>query len=292
MFEDQHAPQEPTRSFLTALGLRLRPRDGEAHGTAELGPSVWAKGSERPRLGALATMADVVAGFRPTGPLQPTVDLAIRLLSPPPPTGEIHLACRPLEVGRRLFVGEVLIDHAGRPLARAVATFMNQPYTGPGGPPPGSPPDPSAAIPFDDWLRPRFVDERTVLVEKSAGITNGPGGTGTIQGGLQATLAELAAEWALAPQGDFVVVDLDIRYLGPVLAGPLRARADVLTADDDRAVVRVGLDDAGTDGRPVAHVTTVCQADLRWRSRAAATSGDTSAGAAATNNERAQHRSW
>jgi acyl-coenzyme A thioesterase PaaI-like protein len=127
-------------------------------------------------------MADIVAGMRPTGALQPTVDLSIRLVAPPPSTGAVHLECRPLKVGRRLFVGEVLIDRDGALLAQAVATFMNQPYTGPPAPPPTRPPAAAEAIPFDDWLRPQRVDERTLLVEKVEAITNGPGGT--VQGGL------------------------------------------------------------------------------------------------------------
>ncbi|MFV2173794.1 hotdog domain-containing protein [Actinomadura sp. LOL_016] len=248
-------------TFLTALGLRILSPDGDvSRATARLGPAVWARGTERPRLGALATMADVVAGLRPTGAVAPTVDLNVRLFRPPPSRGRIDLEGRPLKAGRRLFVGEVLMRHEGTLFARSVATFMNRPPKSQGG---ESDTDPFAtdrslpAVPFDDWFRPRYVDARTILVERTPSISNGPGAT--IQGGAQATVAESAAEWALAPRGAFVAVDLDIRYLGPVLTGPLAATAEVLAVHDDRAFVSVRLTDTGAGDATVADVTVVCR---------------------------------
>ncbi|OLT21638.1 hypothetical protein BJF79_15290 [Actinomadura sp. CNU-125] len=248
-------------SFLTSLGLRMLRPDGDvSRATARLGPAVWAEGAERPRLGALAAMADVVAGLRPSGAVAPTVDLNVRLLGPLPARGRVELEGRPLKAGRRLFVGEVLMRHEGALFARSVATFLNrpsghevvsnEPFIATGPPP---------SVPFDAWFRPRYADARTVLVERNPAIVNGL--SATVQGGAQATVAELAAEWALAPRGPFVAVDLDIRYFGPALAGPLAATAEVLAVHGDRAFVDVRLTDAGADDAVVADVTVVCRPD-------------------------------
>jgi acyl-coenzyme A thioesterase PaaI-like protein len=246
-----------SRGFIAALGLELWTEGGITHGRAELGPSVWARETERPRLGALATMVDVVAGTLPTGPINPTVDLNVQLLTPLPPTGGLHLVCHPAKVGRRLFVGEVIVDDGDAVVARGTATFINRPMgvdfssvsrlTTPV----------VSSIAFDDWLMPRFPDERTVVVDKASALVNGPGGT--VQGGVQATLAEIASEWVLVPSGRCDVTDLDIRYLNPVRVGPVVAVAHVLGVTDGRAFVRVTLSDAGDDGAVVALASTVCR---------------------------------
>jgi acyl-coenzyme A thioesterase PaaI-like protein len=243
-------------SFITALGFRLLPPDGDlSRATALLGPATWAKDAPRPRLGALVTMVDLVAGLRPGGALIPTVDLNVQVVRPLPARGTIDLECRPLKEGRRLFVGEVFARHEGTLLARAVATFVNQRYAGSERRPPRVPEADLPTTPFDDWMRPRYADERTVLVEWAPEISNGV----TLQGGAQATVAELAAEWVLAPVGPFVATELDIRYLNPVTAGPVAATAEVLAVHDDRAYVSVRLTDRGDGDRLISYVTTVCR---------------------------------
>ena len=245
-------------SFLSALGMRMLPPDGDSsRATAVLGPGIWADGTRRPRVGAVATMIDVVAGLRPTGTLWPTVDMHVQLVGPLPAEGGVDLVCRPLKTGRRLFVGEVLVRHEGAPLARAVTTFLNQAYVGSGEQQREgdvAPPH-DFSTPLDDRLNPKYADERTILVERAPTIMNG---SGTIQGGALAIAAELAAERAPGGEGAWAVTELDIRYLGPVLAGPLKATADVVAVQDDRALVSVRLVDAGADDRPVAYTATVC----------------------------------
>jgi acyl-coenzyme A thioesterase PaaI-like protein len=165
--------------------------------------------------------------------------------------------CHPAKVGRRHFVGEVIVDDGDAVVARGTATFINRPMgvdfssvsrlTTPV----------VSSIAFDDWLMPRFPDERTVVVDKASALVNGPGGT--VQGGVQATLAEIASEWVLVPSGRCDVTDLDIRYLNPVRVGPVVAVAHVLGVTDGRAFVRVTLSDAGDDGAVVALASTVCR---------------------------------
>lgn len=251
-----HIDAEPL-SFVGALGLDLFFEDGLTHGRVELQPEMLAPGTDRPRLGVLATLVDMVAGFLPTGPVNPTVDLRISLVARPPSTGTVHLVCRPAKLGRRLFVGETLV-HTGdvdRPFARSTITFMNERMAE--SPGVGAPPAvPIRAPSFDELLRPRHRDERTVEMDAHPWVSNGPGGT--IQGGAQALLAEIAAERAIGPS-ELTVVDLDVRFLNRVQSGPVAATADVSSRTVDDAFVRVAVTELGEDERLVSLVNLIAR---------------------------------
>ena len=167
----------------------------------------------------LVTLVDMVAGFLPTGPVNPTVDLRISLVARPPSTGTMYLVCRPAKLGRRLFVGETIL-HTGdvdRPFAAFDGTFMNQPMAhGPdrAGPAPEADPVPS----FDELLPTALPGRVHVEMDAHPWVSNGP--AGTIQGGVQSLLAEIAAEHAVKPR-ELAVVDLDIRFLNRVRSGPV-----------------------------------------------------------------------
>ncbi|HZA77179.1 MAG TPA: PaaI family thioesterase [Acidimicrobiales bacterium] len=258
------APASP--SFVGALGLELWAESDTTHGRLELGPEMCAPGTMRPRIGLLATLADVVAGSQPTGPINPTVDLRIQMLSMPSAPGTVRAVCRPLKVGRRLFVGETLmhLDGEREPFARSTVTFMNQPMRFQ----PTSAPQLRPAMTgssFDELLAARYIDQHTVAVDPRPALGNS---RGTVQGGVQALVAELASEWALAPRGRFAVTDLEIRYLNRVKGGPLVARAEVLSAaSGGRAgsagsgdvAVRVPLTDGGAGDRLVSLVSATCR---------------------------------
>jgi acyl-coenzyme A thioesterase PaaI-like protein len=251
-----HADAEPV-SYVGALALDLTFDDGITRGRAELQPEMLAPGTDRPRLGVLATLVDMVAGFLPTGPINPTVDLRVSLIDHPPSTGTIFLECHPAKIGRRLFVGETIL-HTGdveRPFARSTVTFMNQPmvheaaFNAP----------PAVAIgaaSFDDLLRPRERDARTIEMDPHPWVSNGA--AGTIQGGAQALLAEIAAERALLPR-KLSTVDLDIRFLNRMRSGPVAATAEIAPGDVDDAFVRVAITDVGDDDRLVSVVTLICR---------------------------------
>ena len=81
---------------------------------------------------------------------------------------------------------------------------------------------------------------------------------GTVQGGILATLGELAAESLWAGGEAHLVTDLDIRFLNRVKVGPVRATARRVVSGRRGEVVDVTLFDAGNDMRRVAHVSTTC----------------------------------
>jgi acyl-coenzyme A thioesterase PaaI-like protein len=251
-------------SYVGALGMKMWVEDGVTHGRAEVLPEMFAPGTDRIRVGVLATMVDMVAGSPPPGAINPTVDLGVSLLARAPSSGTIHFVCRPAKVGRRLFVGETLMDAGDpdRPFARSLCTFMNELI-----------PDAQmhamrptvylGAPSFDDALHPRFVDDSTVEMDAHPSVCNGP--SGTIQGGAQSLLAEIAAERALAACGDgeYRVVDLDIRFLNRVRTGPVAATAEILSTDvgpdfDDGRRVRVPIVELGHDSRIVSLVLLRC----------------------------------
>src|SRR5262245_23381985 len=260
------ADAEWSAHIVGALGLELWAEGGLTHGRAVLRPEMWAPGTEVPRLGVLATMVDVVIGSLPSGALNPTVDLRIALLERPPSEGEIGLVCHPLKVGQRLYVGEALL-HTGdpdAPFARAVATFMNNRIgdgPGPNPAPPSARRPPSGSLgfrSFDELLDTRVLARGVVAMDAHPRVSNGPGGT--IQGGAQALLGEIAAEHALEPLGGrYAAVDLEIRYLNRVRTESVEATAEFLLGDLSGAQVRVPLRESGVDGRLVSLVTTTCR---------------------------------
>jgi acyl-coenzyme A thioesterase PaaI-like protein len=216
----------------------------------------------------LFTVADVVGGSPPTGMLTPTVDLRIQLVTAAPSEGEIVMEARPLKIGRRLWTGEVLFRRAGTTelFARSEFSFMNQLVAefNAGVSQPRQIWDPSLPMPaasFDELFRMRLLDDGTVEVDPHHAINNGV--VGTIQGGAQATMAEVAAEHALARRGEYAVADLHLRYLNVLKVGPAAARAEVLPGDDLRPVVQIAITDAGAGGRLVTTAIAVCRPDPR-----------------------------
>jgi acyl-coenzyme A thioesterase PaaI-like protein len=242
----------PDDHFLHAMGINVACADGEATGTAALLPSMWPTWSNRPRLAILATFVDVVAGHVPDGPRNPTVDLRVQVTDSVPDTGLVELVSRPLRVGRRLVVARTTLCHGGRPFASAVTTFMNRVV--------GTTPFTSGALPSDLESYERLVDAQvidacTLEVEPIPQLSNGM--AGTVQGGVQAFVAELAAEHVCGP--DFEAVDLDIRYLARMDVGPLRAEAEPVGRTGNLETVHVRLHDAGNADRTVSSVVVLLQ---------------------------------
>lgn len=254
-------PVEPLDSrthFIDSLAIGLEYADGAVRGRAALTPAMWGAGTRCPRLALLAAMVDVVAGHAPDGPRTPTVDLRIQRIGPLPEKGEIELVARADRVGRKLVVASTtLFDVSRRPFARATTTFMNQVMTAT---PFRRERPPTAEIDsFEDLVGARPVDATTVEVAPAPALSNGP--MNTVQGGVQAFLAELAAERVAGPRS--VALDLDIRFLNRVKVGPLHGRAHSVGRTGGLSSLRVELVDAGDRGRTVSTVSLLMGTEER-----------------------------
>jgi acyl-coenzyme A thioesterase PaaI-like protein len=217
------------------------------------------------RIGALAILVDMVVGHTPEGTINPTIDIAVRWIAAAPAAGSVVRAeAAVLRSGRQQVIGEasVMDDATGALLGWASAAFVNRRM----GPPLGT----ERSL----WGKP---GELPASVEAALGTTHSTPGrvdlafegrvrnsgdaVSTVMGGVQAVVAELAAEQAIP--GPHEVVTLSIRYLSRVKVGPLRAVAEPLAGSGPLRTVRVALTDAGDGDRLVSHVI----ADVRPLSR-------------------------
>jgi len=243
-------------SFVGALGIELSLDGDLAIGRVEIIPSFLKPGTDRVRVGVLATLVDMVAGSPAHGVINPTVDLRVSILNRSPHDGIVFLVCRPIKIGRRLFVGETIL-HTGdieQPFARSMVTFINQLL-----PEASLLREPMALTP----LGAASYDESLLLRESAPGVFEMDaheavrnGIAGTIQGGAQALMAEIAAERALA---DHEVVDLEIRYLNRLRTGPAVASGEVLPGGLDGVCVRVPITERGPDARIVSLASLLCR---------------------------------
>ena len=111
---------------------------------------------------------------------------------------------------------------------------------------------PNDPIPsFERHLEARVVGAGRLELDPVLRLSNGL--VGTVQGGVQATLAELAAEHLAGDRR--ATIDLDMRYLWRVERGPLRAVATHVGREGDLDVFRVDLIDVGADDALVSTAT-------------------------------------
>lgn len=243
-------------SFLGSIGMELWADGGVGKGRVPadgwvLGPAGGL------RLGILGILADMVLGMPPGGRTASTADLAVGWTASPPASGGIVCTGRVLKSGQRLTTGDALVaDEEGCTVGWAAGTFITA----------------SVAVPTDASSLPRqwgAAGGRSSSVEEAlhaerqgpgvvdlpmrAEVVNGPGGT--VQGGIQTVLAELAAEGAVP--GMRFVSEIAIRYLRRAKVGPLRATASSLPGRGPSRRVRVELVDIGHEDRLVSVVVAV-----------------------------------
>ncbi|MCK9902087.1 hypothetical protein CC117_20595 [Parafrankia colletiae] len=245
--------------FARLLALALEPGGPPVTATAPVRPESFVPGTTRIRASLLLAMVDMVAGQTPAGPGTPavgaTMDLRVVLLSPPPETGHLHFRCEPLRAGRRFVVAETELFADGSPLpfARAVSTFTVLDLGA------GLAAGASRVVPveggsFDAFLGARARDEHTLVLDSSPRLANGP--VGTLHGGVQALVAELAAERVVrGSERRLAATDLDIRYLDRLRVGPLTASARQVPSPAGAPVAVVRLGDAGSGDRLIGHAT-------------------------------------
>lgn len=267
------ADYPPARHVLRDLALEVEFGDGDAARGWMPATAALAAPDGGVRIGALATLVDVIGGGLAMSAVAPgrvaTADLSLRRLRPPTgPVIEARLAI--LRRGRSTLVVDVWLAEvaepgapAGEPIGCGTLTFAVLAGSDDG----------FAPGPGRRRTRSAFAGgalDRPVL--DAVGVTAGaPGGAltlpvedavrnslGAVQGGILALFGEAAAAAAAAADGvrAATVVDLHVTYLALGRVGPLVARATPLAAGTGRAVSRVDIVDGGAADR----LTTVVHA--------------------------------
>ena len=240
--------------FVEELGLHHWTEGGASHGRAEIVPGMLVPGTDVVRIGVLTVLADVVGGQPPSGAVSPTTDISVHVARVRP-MKSVGLVSRVLKAGRTLLVAETRLtaDGEAEPFATSLVTFMNRSIgVGPGGPP-SCPP---LGQPVGERIGARVIRPGTVELFPQDDLSNAH--HATVQGGVMALLAELAAESALGRADPVVVTDLDIRFLNRVKVGPARATASMLINSPEGWVLGVEIRDAGDSDRIAAYASLRC----------------------------------
>jgi uncharacterized protein (TIGR00369 family) len=221
------------------------------------------------RAGALATLVDVIGGGLAASAAAPgwiaTADLTLHVVGAACPGSVVEARAEVLRAGRTTVVIEVaLFDERERNVGLATMSFAVLPRR-------DTNPDldlardsPTTIATRESRLARPLLDQLGVQVRDAArGVIDVPvidwslNSMGAMQGGVVATVAEVAAENALrAATGEPLVVnDLQLTYLGFGRVGPVRSAVEVLGTGDGHGSARVQLVDAGAESRKmtVAH---------------------------------------
>ena len=227
---------------------------GVSCGRAQVVPGMCVPGTPIVRIGVLAILADLASGQPESGPVTPTTDLSVHLVRVRSMEW-VNLAATVLKAGSSLLFVETLLtaDDEQEPFATSLATFMTRPVVRLDQP---EPVEVRLDQPFGSRIGAEILRPGAVELALRDDILNVF--HGTVQGGILATLGELAAESLWAEGEPHLVTDLDIRFLNRVKVGPVRATARPVVSGRRGEVVDVKLFDAGNDMRPVAHVSTTC----------------------------------
>jgi acyl-coenzyme A thioesterase PaaI-like protein len=214
-----------------------------------------------PSTAVLLTFADVLIGVLASHQTAPrisvTSNLAVDVVGPLPPDGELSLQGELSKVGRSMTVGETVMraTQSGDLVATAIGTFLASPR-----------PQDVSRIPQGRFRQTARVDTAAPTLAAHVGLrllrpglTEIPlrpdltNATESLQGGLVALLGETAAQTAAsAALGQPAVVDsLEVYYLSAARVGPFRAAAQLLRDN----LVRVEVRDPGRDNRMVAITT-------------------------------------
>ncbi|HEV7523383.1 MAG TPA: PaaI family thioesterase [Acidimicrobiia bacterium] len=228
------------------------------------------------RAGALATLVDVIGGGLAASAAAPgwiaTADLTLHLVRAARPGSVVEARGEVLRAGRTTVVIEVgLVDEHDAPIGLATMSFAVLPRR-------DTNPEVATirqsastmALPESRLQRP-LLEELGVQVRDAArGEIDVPvvewalNSMGAMQGGVVATVAEVAAETALraAANEPLVVNDLYVTYLGFGKVGPVRSVVEVLATGTGHGSARVELVDAGAENRAMTVVHAVATRGL------------------------------
>jgi acyl-coenzyme A thioesterase PaaI-like protein len=255
---DLHADERA--HFMGTMGLESH-IDGEvALGRAEIGDYLRSA-PDWPSTAVLLTFADVLIGVLASHQTAPrisvTSNLAVHIVGPLPPDGDLSMRGWLSKVGRSMTVGETEMraSDSGDLVATAIGTFLASPR----------PQDvthishdrfrttgktDSNAASLAGHVGLRVVEPGLTEIDLRSDLTNA---TQSLQGGLVALLGETAAQTAASAAGQraAVVESLDVYYLAAARVGPFRATSQLLRDD----LVRVEIRDTRRDDRLVAIAT-------------------------------------
>ncbi|HUI49978.1 MAG TPA: PaaI family thioesterase [Acidimicrobiia bacterium] len=230
----------------------------------------------RARAGALATLVDVIGGGLAATAAAPgwiaTADLTLSVVRCARPGSVVEARAQVLRAGRTTVVIEVaLVDDREEDVGIATMSFAVLPRRDSNPEVDRMRDSPSTmAMPHSRLARP-LLDELGVEVRDAArGVVDVPvidwsrNSMGAMQGGVVATVADVAAEAALrsATGEPVVVTELYVTYLGFGRIGPVRSTVDILAAAAARGTARVELVDAGAENRRMTVVYAVATRDL------------------------------
>jgi uncharacterized protein (TIGR00369 family) len=223
------------------------------------------------RAGALATLVDVIGGGLAASAAAPgwiaTADLTLHLVGAARPGSVVEARAEVLRAGRTTVVIEVaLVDEREQSIGIATMSFAVLPRR-------ETNPEielvrdgPTTMSTAQSRLTRPLLDELGIDVRDAArGVVDAPvidwsrNSMGAMQGGIVATVAEVAAETALrAATGEQLVVnDLQVTYLGFGRVGPVRAEVAVLGTGVGHGAARVELVDAGAKSKQMTVVHAV-----------------------------------
>jgi uncharacterized protein (TIGR00369 family) len=228
------------------------------------------------RAGVLATLVDVIGGGLAASAAAPgwiaTADLTLHLVGAARPGSVVEARAEVLRAGRTTVVLEVaLVDEHERNVGIATMSFAVLPRREANPEVDRVRDSPSTMATARSRLDRPLLEELGVQVRDPArGVIEVPvtdwsrNSMGSMQGGVVATVAEVAAETALraATNEQLVVTDLQVTYLGFGRVGPVRTTAEALGTGDGHGSARVELVDAGAESRQMTVVHAVATRGL------------------------------
>ncbi|HEX4220249.1 MAG TPA: hypothetical protein VHZ02_17880 [Acidimicrobiales bacterium] len=232
--------------FLRDIGFTQDIGGGTSRGWLEITDELRAPRSSQVRASVLATMSDVwtgaLAGMACSPRLALTLDLTVRIVGD---VGgdRLDIVGNLLKQGRTTIVAETDFRDpiTGTVVALSHATFVASPRPQDVMGPMDTRRRPSGNAlgrPIAEALGIQLISPGVATIERGPYV-NQP--AGTLQGGVVALLAEVAAETLTGAR----VLELEVRYLSAVRVGPARTAAVAL----DDHTVRVEIRDPGNDDR-------------------------------------------
>ena len=265
----------PERHLLRDLRMRFEnAADGTSRAWLPIVPEICGDDGSV-RAGALATLVDVIGGGLAAATAQPdwiaTADLTLHMTGAAR-AGDVEARAQIVRAGRTTVVVEVALANQDRSVGVATMSFSVLPRrdanpeigavrsAGPS----------TMALEGSTMTAPLFDLVGITTVDAACGVVELPvrdwakNSMGALQGGVVGAVVEAAAQAAVrdAVDAPLVVTDLHLTYLSFGKVGPLRTRAEVLEASDDRAVARVNLFDVGAENRRVTLARAVATRPL------------------------------